>query len=429
MLYEEARVYLDHVSKYGSVLGLDSIKNLLEELGNPQNDLRFIHIAGTNGKGSILAYVSTVLKEAGYRTGRYISPTVMDYMERFQINGEYMQQEELGELTEQVKDAAERIEQRGEAVPTVFEQETAISFLFFKKHRCDFVVLETGLGGNLDATNIVEKKEVCVFANISKDHMGFLGENLEQIAENKAGIIKPGAVVVTGIQCEEVETVLKRKASEEGCKICEVQKSDIVEEALSLEVQRFSYKDRKEIEISLLGVNQIENAAVAIEVIEALRQKGYQISEEALREGLKKTVWPGRFTVAHREPLILIDGAHNEDAARRLSENLNRYLPGKRFVAIMGVFKDKEFPEIIENTKDCIDHVLAIELPDKERTLSGTDLVEAWKKHKIKAETVPSMKDAIDQALSMAGTEKGILIYGSLSYLGEAIRVIQRIGD
>ena len=175
MLYEEARVYLDSVSKYGSVLGLDSIKNLLEELENPQKELTFIHIAGTNGKGSILAYLSTILTEAGYRTGRYISPTVIGYLERFQIDGAFMEEEELARLTCHVKAAAERLVEKGKPSPTVFEIETAIAFLYFKESGCDFVVLESGLGGLMDATNVIENPKLCVFASVSMDHIGVLG--------------------------------------------------------------------------------------------------------------------------------------------------------------------------------------------------------------------------------------------------------------
>ena len=200
MTYKEARVYLDEVSKYGSVLGLDTIRGLLRELGNPQDDLKFIHIAGTNGKGSVLAYTSTILSEAGYRTGRYVSPTVVSYLERIQIDGKWIPEDEFAELVEEVKKAIARMEARGEASPTVFEAETAVAFLYFREKRCDLVVLETGLGGLLDATNIVKNTELAVFASISRDHMGFLGETLEEIAANKAGIIKPGCTVVTSLQ-------------------------------------------------------------------------------------------------------------------------------------------------------------------------------------------------------------------------------------
>ena len=188
MLYEEARVYLEHVSKYGSVLGLESIRHLMEELGNPQDELQVIHIAGTNGKGSILAYVSTVLQCAGWKVGRYISPTIMEYLERFQIDGAYMPKEMLAPIVEEVKQAAERMQAKGMPYPTAFEIETAIAFVYFAREKCNFVVLETGLGGRLDATNIIKNTKVCVFASISMDHMAVLGDTLAKIAGEKAGI-------------------------------------------------------------------------------------------------------------------------------------------------------------------------------------------------------------------------------------------------
>ena len=189
--YKEARVYLDKMSKYGSVLGLETIRGLLRELGNPQDDLKFIHIAGTNGKGSVLAYTSMILSEAGYRIGRYVSPTVVSYLERIQVDAKWISEEKFAELTEKVRNAIARLEAAGENLPTVFEIETAIAFLYFKEMKCDLVVLEAGLGGELDATNIIRNTVCAVFVSISRDHLGILGNTLTEIAENKAGIIKP----------------------------------------------------------------------------------------------------------------------------------------------------------------------------------------------------------------------------------------------
>ena len=198
--YKEARVYLDKVSKYGSVLGLDTIRELLCELGNPQDDLKFIHIAGTNGKGSVLAYTSTILSEAGYRTGRYVSPTVVSYLERIQVDGRWIDEDAFARLTEIVQRAIARMEAAGKPSPTVFEVETAIAFLYFKETNCDIVVLECGLGGELDATNIVENTVCAVFASISRDHLGILGDTLTEIAQTKSKIMKNSCTVVTAVQ-------------------------------------------------------------------------------------------------------------------------------------------------------------------------------------------------------------------------------------
>ena len=217
--YKEARVYLDELSKYGSVLGLDAIRGLLRELGNPQDDLRFIHIAGTNGKGSVLAYTSTILSEAGYRIGRYVSPTVVSYRERIQVDGEMISKHAFAEETEKVQDAIVRLKEAGKQLPTVFEAETAIAFLYYKRMKCDFVVLESGLGGMEDATNVVKNTVCVVFSPISMDHIGVIGNTLSEIAENKAGIIKPGCIVVSAPQKQEVREILEQKARQFGCPI------------------------------------------------------------------------------------------------------------------------------------------------------------------------------------------------------------------
>lgn len=484
MLYEEARVYLDHVSKYGSVLGLESIKGLLGELKNPQKDLTFIHIAGTNGKGSILAYLSGIFKEAGYRTGSYISPTVMDYLERFQIDGKYMEETEFAEITCEVKQAAERMMEQGRPSPTVFEMETAIAFLYFKKRKCDFVVLETGLGGLLDATNIVDTTKVCVFASISMDHIGVLGDNLKEIAKNKAGIIKAGAAVVTAPQQPEVLEILERTAvarharavvldrlREEGdpneditdanekfrsLTVAEPEKVRVLDRGL--DGQTFSYKEFENMTIPLLGHHQIENVVTALEVVRVLRtlgaekgvpvssdcgahrregvpessdcgalrresSPGLQISDEAVRRGLAKTRWPGRFTVLGKQPLVIADGAHNADAARRLAENVETYLAGKRVTAVMGVFKDKEYEKIIEIMSPYLSFVYTVDLPNQERTLAKEELCGALGRHGIAAEAAAGTEEALHLAKKRAGEDGAVLVFGSLSYLGDVIRL------
>ena len=208
MNYEEARKYLIEVTKYGSVPGLDSIRELMRRLGNPQDKLKFIHIAGTNGKGSVLAYLSTILKKAGYRTGRYVSPTLFSYRERIQVDGEMIGREDLARLTEIVRDVSEDMERDGLAHPTSFETETAVAWLYFAEKNCDIVVLETGMGGRLDATNIVQTTVLEILTSVSMDHMEFLGDTLAAIAEQKAGIIKPYTAVVSAPQEDEAMEVL-----------------------------------------------------------------------------------------------------------------------------------------------------------------------------------------------------------------------------
>ena len=429
MTYKEARVYLDEVSKYGSVLGLDTIRGLLRELGNPQDDLKFIHIAGTNGKGSVLAYTSTILSEAGYRTGRYVSPTVVSYLERIQIDGEWIPEDEFAELVEEVKKAIARMEARGEASPTVFEAETAVAFLYFREKRCDLVVLETGLGGLLDATNIVKNTEIAVFSSISRDHMGFLGETLEEIAANKAGIIKPGCTVVTSLQKPEVMDVLSRKAKEMKCRmyILYPEEAEIIEE--NWDEQRFSYQDWKNIRIFLAGRYQIANAVTVLGVIRALRSRGYEISKRDVMAGFEKTVWPGRLTCISREPLVIVDGAHNEEAALKLQESVEQYFRGRRLIFIMGVFRDKEYEKIASIMGPLAEKIYTVELPDTGRTLGAGELEQALKPYCPDVKAVCGIEQAVREACASAEKEDVILAFGSLSYLGQVMELVEDMGE
>ena len=427
MLYEEARVYLEHVSKYGSVLGLESIRHLMEELGNPQNELQVIHIAGTNGKGSILAYVSTVLQCAGWKVGRYISPTVMEYLERFQIDGEYMPKEVLLPIVEEVKWAAEQMQMKGMPYPTVFEIETAIAFVYFARENCDYVVLETGLGGRLDATNIVKNTKVCVFASISMDHMAVLGNTLAEITEEKAGILKTESVAVSYPQTEEVRKILQQKADEKNIPLWFADKEQVVVQKEELGSQNFSYKEFQNVEIQLTGRNQIENAITALEVIRALRNQNVSILDEAIYQGMRRTVWPGRFQVLEASPLVIVDGAHNEDATRRLAENIRTYLQGRPIIGVMGVFKDKAYKTIIEIMQPYLEYVYTIDLPNKDRTLDRRELARALKAQGISAEDCESVEKALRKAKKSAKDGQAVLVFGSLSYLGEVIRLEKEI--
>lgn len=425
MNYKEARVYLDEMSKYGSVLGLDSIRNLLRELHNPQEDLRFVHIAGTNGKGSVLAYTSTVLSEAGIKTGRYISPTVVSYLERIQIDGENIAQEVFAHLTQEVKEAVTRMVIKGEVSPTVFELESAIAFLYFKQENCDIVVLETGLGGALDATNIITNTLVAAFTSISRDHMGFLGDSLQEITQTKAGIIKQGCSVVTTAQKEEVLHILMQAAEVYSCPLYVTQLEQVEMIQATYEGQRFVYRDMPQMEIHLAGHHQMENALTAIEIIEALRQKGFTISEDALVRGLQKTVWKGRFTCIADNPLFIIDGAHNEDAARCLADTIKSYLRGRRLIFIIGVFKDKEYNKILSITAPLASVVYTISLPDTQRTLSAEALKDAAKVYCAHVYAVKSIEEAVVQAQREAQKEDVIVAFGSLSYLGRVMELVE----
>lgn len=433
MTYKEARVYLDEVSKYGSVLGLDMIRGLLGELGNPQDSLKFIHIAGTNGKGSVLAYTSTILSEAGYRTGRYVSPTVVSYLERIQVDGKWIPEDDFAELVEEVQKAIARMEAGGQGSPTVFEAETAVAFLYFRKMNCDLVVLETGLGGELDATNIVKNTVAAVFTPISRDHMGFLGNTLEEIAAVKAGIVKKGCTVVTAKQKPEVLKILSRKAEEIKCGIQIANPGEAKISREDWDGQRFSYRGLEDIEIPLAGRHQVENAVTVLETIEVLRTAGYVVSDDAVKNGFRKTTWPGRFTCINRNPLFIIDGAHNEDAALRLRESVERYFKGRRLIFIMGVFRDKEYDKIARIMAPLADEIYTVDLPDSDRSLKAGELECAVKPYCQNTEAKQDIGAAVKAALFSAEGNDVILAFGSLSYLGQAAELVylelERMGE
>ena len=426
MTYKEARVYLDELSKYGSVLGLDTIRGLLRELGNPQDDLKFIHIAGTNGKGSVLAYTSTILSEAGYRIGRYVSPTVVSYLERIQTDGEWIPEERFAYLTEKVRDAIARMEAAGEHSPTVFEAETAIAFLYFKEMDCDLVVLEAGLGGELDATNIVKNTACAVFASISLDHIGVIGNTLEEIAENKAGIIKPGCAVISAEQKKSVREVLRSRAESMGLEFAEAGQAQVSSE--DFRRIRFSYKEFGDLYSPLAGKCQTVNAAAALETVRALRRMGYRISDGDVRRGIRKTVWSGRLTCVSEHPLLLLDGAHNEEAALRLRESMECYFPGRRLIFIMGVFRDKEYEKIADIMCPLASSVHTVSLPDRKRTLTAEELAQTVRRRCPHVRAEESVEKAVEEALAEAGSEDVVLAFGSLSYLGQVKEAAERLG-
>lgn len=421
--YREARVYLDEMSKYGSVLGLETIRGLLRELGNPQDDLKFIHIAGTNGKGSVLAYTSMILSEAGYRIGRYVSPTVVSYLERIQVDAKWISEEKFAELTERVRNAIARLEAAGENLPTVFEIETAIAFLYFKEMKCDLVVLEAGLGGELDATNIIRNTVCAVFASISRDHLGVLGNTLAEIAENKAGIIKSGCAVVSARQKDSVSSILRSRAEKYGCSYVQAEPELAEVEKEDYHGIYFSYKEFRSLHTVMAGKNQIGNAAAALEVIRTLRQTGYKIPGDAVKRGMERTQWPGRFSCIGEDPVFILDGAHNEDAALKLRESVEVYFPGRRLIGIMGVFKDKEYEKIVQTMGPLMSVIYAVDLPDEKRGLPSEKLAEVLEKYCpcVKRPDVSERQRAVDCAvrasLLEAGKEDVILAFGSLSYL------------
>lgn len=426
MNYEEAREYLDQVSKGGSVLGLDNMRELLKRLENPQDSLKFVHISGTNGKGSVLAYVSTVFKEAGYRTGRYISPTLFSYREKIQVNESFIGREDLARLTEEVKKAAEEMQNSGKGFPTIFEIETALAFLYFAEQKCDIVILETGLGGALDATNVIKTSVMEVITSISMDHMEFLGDTLGKIALQKAGIIKPHTSVVSAVQDMEAMEVIRDVCRKKECVFDTVDQEQIKDISYGYEGQSFSYKDWKNIKISLMGSYQIKNAALALEAIEALRKLGYKLNDKAVYQGMKTAVWKGRFTVISKEPFIIMDGAHNQAAAEELVRSLKLYYPGKKFYYIFGMFRDKDYHQVIRLTAPLAEHIVTVETPENPRALPAEELKKAVAEVNPSVEAAGSLRMAVNRVMEQIDKDAVIVIFGSLSFLGEAEMAVNR---
>ena len=420
----EAMEFVEEASRFGIVPGLDSIRELCRRLGDPQKELRFIHVAGTNGKGSVSAYIASVLQCAGYRVGRYISPVIFEYRERIQVNGKNITKKFLCYGMERIRDACKEMTREGLPHPTPFEIETALGFLYFLEKDCDVVVLETGMGGELDATNIVENTVAAVLTSISIDHKQFLGNTLEEIARHKAGVIKTGCTVISAGQSPEVMSVLRSHAGELGCPFTVLDQEKLSGVHCGLERQRFNYGSHMGLEISLAGKFQIENAALAVEALDALKGRGFPVSEGRLRQGLVQTAWPGRFTIIKKHPLFIVDGAHNEDAARRLAESIELYFTNKRIIFIIGVLRDKEYEKVIALTAKYAAHIITVTPPGNPRALSGFELAQEAVRIHPGVTAVDSLEEAVEMSLLLADKKSVVIAFGSLSYLGRLMEVV-----
>ncbi|MCD2491713.1 bifunctional folylpolyglutamate synthase/dihydrofolate synthase [Lacrimispora sp. NSJ-141] len=425
MDYTEAIDYIDQVTKKKNiVLGLSSMRELLSRLGNPQDDLSFIHIAGTNGKGSTLAFIASVCRAAGYRVGRYNSPSVFSYCEKIQINGVPIEETDVARLMTEVRTAADSMEADGLSCPTAFEIETAVSFLYFREQGCELVALETGMGGETDATNVVETTVCSVITSVSMDHMKFLGNTLEEIARVKGGIIKRGRPAVLCGQSSTVTEIIRGICREKGSplRISCPEKVKIVETGADGTV--FDYGSYRGVKIPLLGAYQVINASTALEVVEILKELGYDIEVSAVYEGMASVVWPGRFQKLLDKPVFVIDGAHNPEAAQRLRDSINLYFTNRRILYIMGILADKDYREITAITAPLAERIYTV-TPGSPRALPAERLKACIEGQ---AETVGfhgtveakgSLSKAVEDSLSWAGEEDVILAFGSLSYLGE----------
>ncbi len=417
MTYEEARLYIEKVSRTGSILGLESIQKLMQELDHVQEELRVIHIGGTNGKGSTGAFIEAILMEAGYKVGRYTSPAVFEPFEVWRINQKNITLVDYLSCLDTVKAACERMLKKGMAQPTVFEVETALAFVHFYREKCDYVLLEVGMGGETDATNLITKPVCSVLTSISMDHMQFLGNSLEEIASVKAGIIKDGCAVVTGsMQKPEVMQIIKETAKRKQAKLFTADMGLVKEVQYSLSGMTYQHEELGSVELKVSGTYQLENSNLAITVCKEV----LNLPEETVKAGLKKAYWPGRFEVISKKPLVILDGAHNEDAAEKLSQTLQKHFTNGRITYIIGVLADKAHGKMLKCLLPLAESVYTVTPPNK-RALDGKVLAQEAECLGKKAVFCENMKEAADFALKevRAGKIDAIVAFGSLSYLSD----------
>lgn len=416
MDYKEALEYINRTEWFGSRPGLERITELLEKLGNPQNGMKFIHIAGTNGKGSCAAMTASVLKAAGYKTGLFTSPYLYRFNERMQINGKQIDDDVLAADVSLVKIAADAMADH----PTEFELMTAAALVWFKEQNCDIVVLEVGLGGRLDATNVIEAPEACVIMNIGLDHTAVLGDTVEQIAEEKAGIIKPGADCVLYQQSQSVTEIVRERCDEVGARLHVADFSELHSEFDSLFGQSFTYRGEV-YALPLLGANQLRNAAVVLELVEVLRRRGWALDQSDVEHGLYAVSWPGRFELVNDEPCFIVDGGHNPQCAQTVADNLARYFPGRRITLLVGVLADKDYPDLIAPLDPYAAAYIAA-TPLSPRALPAEELGAYLQRFGKPVTVCPDPAQAAARALAQTGEDDVICAVGSL-YMAGAIRM------
>lgn len=421
MNYQECIYYLEKEVGFGSVPGLERIESLCEKLGNPEQKLSVIHIAGTNGKGSAVAMLSSILKEAGYRVGTYTSPHLDRYNERFLINGEEISDTDFAAEITLMKETCAELAAEGKDVPTLFEIVTGAAFHYFYEQKVDILILEVGLGGKYDATNIVPHPLLSLIMSISIDHTDFLGDTIEKIAAEKAGIIKKNCPVVLYSQDDIVYNIMKDVANQMDAPLYCLKDAEITITSQTLEGTVFSVKHKsmslENLELSLLGSYQIDNCLTVLEACEVLRKNGLALSEEAIRKGLKNARWAGRMEICGRNPLVILDGAHNADGIAQLAKSLSIYFKDKKVTLILGVLGDKEYHKMAEYILPYAGSVILTE-PHSERKLDVFSLARSISNHTGTIYTEKEIEDAFEKALSITPADGIILCCGSLYMIG-----------
>lgn len=414
---QDALYYIHSRTRFGSQKSLIRMKSLLARLQNPQDSLRFVHVAGTNGKGSISTMISGILMEGGYRTGLYTSPYLVDFKERFRINGVMMDSGSLIRHTERVKAAADDLEKEQGLVCTEFEIVTAIAFCWFLAEQCDLVVLEVGLGGRLDSTNVIQPPLCAVIGPISLDHTAILGNTIAEVAAEKAGIIKPESDVICAIGQEDAAlSVIERTCKTQGAVLHPADKAQLCDVSTGIDGTVFQYKG-KSYRTPMIGEYQAENAACALEAAEVLRGRGFILPEEAVRRGFGCAKIRGRLDIVAQEPVVVVDGAHNPAAAEVLKRALRIFGQRPR-VAVMAVMRDKDYRFVVHTVAGCCDALICCAVPDMPRSCTAEEVCQAGKEVCERCETADTVSDALLRAKTLAGKDGLVVVCGSLYLAG-----------
>lgn len=423
MTYDEALTFIHRVNPMFCNPGLDRVLSLCEALGNPQDDLKFIHVAGTNGKGSTSAMLDSILRAAGYKVGLYTSPFILRFNERIRVDGKEIPDEDLAEMTEIIRPIAESMEDK----PTEFELITAIAFAYFKKRGCDIVVLECGLGGRFDATNVIKTTLLSLITGISKDHVAILGDSIEKIAWEKAGIIKENTPVIFGGEDETAKAVICKEAAEKNAPYSTVDREKIAVRSADLSGSKFDFGDWRGIRIKLLGSYQPKNAAMALSAIDALKKTGLDIPDSAVKDGLAAAKWAARFEILANDPTIIFDGSHNAEGIAAATESIKQYFGNERVIVISGVLRDKEYEKIAADISEIAETVYTI-TPENPRALSAEKYADVIGEKGASATPTSSIKEAIRSAINEAKkTDSAVVILGSLYTYENVIKEIKKL--
>lgn len=411
--------YIHNISWQGSRLGLSRIQELLSKLGDPQKKLRFVHVAGTNGKGSACAMIESVLRASGYKTGLYTSPYINHFHERIRVNGMEISDTELEEITAYIRPFAEQMDDP----PTEFELITAIAMEYFIRCSCDIVVLEVGLGGELDSTNVIDPPEIAVITAIGMDHTRELGSAIADIAKAKAGILKGGSAVAFGGQ-PEADTVLKVKAAQTGTRLKFVDFSELSVRSIGLNGCVMDFGNLKNIRLPLAGTYQPQNAALAISALDGLRSRGWQIPDDAVKRGLETVSWPGRFEILTQKPLFILDGAHNPQGMESFAKSVRALCPGQTFHTVLGVMADKELDAMLAQISP-LTSVFYTVAPNNPRAMEAAALAKKTALTGVPAIVCESIDTAVQRAIEAAGPDGAACALGSLYFSFDIRKAVQ----